>query len=515
DFFLLRQRLQDERKRKESQDSMESVRGEGCWPGQAEGVVCWLGDEPKGKRPDVTDRPVEIRAFLAEVERAASDLDRWSERQDTIEGRVLCQEYREALTDGAWQRRACLLIDSEAITADTAAVLAAEQVRSIMERSPELRFRAEHVATVARLIARRLAPPALPADAVLAAPALSPLDLLSLQHPALILGGEPQVRGDVPLVWGVTGLGPHWDGHRVAINGTQVVFDAPVIRVGVESPTTATTEEEAPLPAEHIADETLPYAEYRRAVCNTARRMQTDGLVKLTSGNVSCRIPGTDLFAITPSGMDYESLEPADVCVLDLSGKVVAGSRRPSSETPMHALTYRRRPDVGGVVHTHSIYASAFACLGREMPVISTELAMLVGGTIPCAPYARSGTEEFGVAAVDTLGADALAVLFQNHGVMAVGRTLKEAYAVAVGLEEAAMIYYLASQMGSPVIIPAEERERMFREFRTSYGQRQAAGSEGSTVLSGAEKPGLAPTPADAPGPRRIRTHRAPSGREG
>lgn len=213
------------------------------------------------------------------------------------------------------------------------------------------------------------------------------------------------------------------------------------------------------------------YEETRKAVCDTAKRMMKDGLVKLTSGNVSCRVPGTTFFAITPSGMDYETMVPTDVCIVDMNGRVINGHRRPSTETALHRLAYERRPDVNGVVHTHSIYASAFACLGQAMPIISTELAALVGGTIRCAPYAKSGTEEFAAAALNTLGSEDLAVLFQNHGVMAVGRSLKEAYAVAVGLEEAAMIYHLAKQMGDPIVIPEEERHRMFREFRRSYGQ--------------------------------------------
>ncbi|HYF75887.1 MAG TPA: class II aldolase/adducin family protein [Symbiobacteriaceae bacterium] len=213
------------------------------------------------------------------------------------------------------------------------------------------------------------------------------------------------------------------------------------------------------------------YEETRRAVCETARRMMRDGLVKLTSGNISSRIPDTDYLAITPSGMDYETMVPEDIAVVDLQGKVIDGARRPSTETPMHRLTYARRPDVGAVVHTHSIYASAFACLGVEMPVISTELAMVVGGTIRCAPYAKSGTEETAEAAVSALGAEDLAVFLQNHGVLAVGRNLREAYNTAVALEEAAMIYYLARQMGTPIVIPAAERDRMFREFRRSYGQ--------------------------------------------
>lgn len=218
------------------------------------------------------------------------------------------------------------------------------------------------------------------------------------------------------------------------------------------------------------------YDDTRKAVCNAAQRMMRDNLVKLTSGNISSRVPDTGYFAITPSGMDYETLTPEDICILDLQGNLVDGARRPSTETAMHRLIYNRRPDVGGVVHTHSIYASAFACLGQDMPVISTELAMVVGATIRCAPYAKSGTEEFARAAADTLGQEDLAALLQNHGVVGVGRTLKDAYNVAIALEEAAMILAIARTMGTPVIIPVEERQRMFREFRRNYGQPKDRG---------------------------------------
>lgn len=215
------------------------------------------------------------------------------------------------------------------------------------------------------------------------------------------------------------------------------------------------------------------YEDIRKQIVEVAKTMALEGLVRGTSGNVSCRVPGSSLFGITPSGMDYHTLRPEDVVILDaVSGRVVNGHRKPSTETPLHRAIMLHRPDVNGVVHTHSIYATAFACLAMPLPVISTELAALVGGTIPVAPYARSGTEEFARVALETLGREGVACLFQNHGVLAVGSTLKEAYAIAMGIEEAAQIYYLARQMGDPIILPEEERQFMFRYFRTQYGQR-------------------------------------------
>lgn len=214
------------------------------------------------------------------------------------------------------------------------------------------------------------------------------------------------------------------------------------------------------------------YEDIRKQIVDVARTMVLDGLVRGTSGNVSCRVPDSTLFAVTPSGMDYHTLKPEDIIIMDgVSGRVVHGHRKPSIETPLHRYIMLNRPDVNGVVHTHSVYASAFACLAMPLPVISTELAALVGGTVPVAPYMRSGTDEFAKMILQTMG-DGVACLFQNHGALAVGRTLKEAYSIAMGLEEAAQIYHIAKQMGDPIILPEEERNFMYHFYRTSYGQR-------------------------------------------
>lgn len=216
------------------------------------------------------------------------------------------------------------------------------------------------------------------------------------------------------------------------------------------------------------------YEDIRKQVVDVAKTMVLDGLVRGTSGNVSCRVPDSTLFAVTASGLDYHTMRTEDVVIVDaVSGRVVHGQRKPSIETPLHRYVMLNRPDIGGVVHTHSIYATAFACLAMPLPVISTELAALVGGTVPVAPYVRSGSDEFAKVALDTLG-NGVACLFQNHGTLAVGRTLKEAYTIAMGLEEAAQIFHLARQMGDPIILPEEEREFMFNFFRTAYGQRGA-----------------------------------------
>ncbi len=427
---------------------METYQGSGCWSGQASGRILWVETAPVHDRGPVSDRAAEISRLRAAMATALADLERLTEQQPTLGGKVALQTYREALQDPAFSGRVTMLIDVHGLPASTALVEGASLVAQVMSRSEDLAERAVTFPVAARWLARRLMPQSIPPGTILAATELSPLELLDRTHPAIVASGDPGVQGDTPLVWGVAAASPDWAGRMAHIDGESVTLE--------------------PRGQSH---EPVGYSAVRRTVLEVARRMKRDGLVRLTSGNVSCRVPGLDQFAITPSGMEYESLEPDDICILDLEGNLVDGRRRPSTEAPLHRLTYQRRPDVNGIVHTHSIYASAFACLGQEMPVISTELAGLVGGTIRCAPYAKSGTEEFAVTALDTLGADDVAVLFQNHGVMAVGHSLKAAYDVAVGLEEAAMIYHLARQMGEPVILPEEERRRIFRVTQTSYGQ--------------------------------------------
>jgi len=422
----------------------------GGWPGEAEGRILWVGTQDAPERSRCADRPAEIAGLREALRRALADIEAWMEKQPTLGGRVVLQSCRDALQDPAFTQRVAMLIDQHGLSAPAALHEAAGLVAGIMARSEELAERARLLPMAARWLARRLSGAAYPPGVILAATEFSPLDLLDRTHPAVMAAGEPPVAGDAPLLWGVTAVSPEWAGRPARLAGTRLI-------IGEE------------------AEAAMRYEAERRAVMEVARRMKAEGLVRLTAGNVSCRIEGAGLFAITPSGMPYERLEPADICVVDLEGNVVEGKRRPSTETPLHRLTYRMRPDVGGIVHTHSIYASAFACTGQDLPVVSTELAALVGGTVRCAPYAESGTEAFADVAVATLGEEDLAVLFQNHGVMAVGPTLERAYAVAVGVEEAAQILHIARQLGEPIILPEEERRRLFRARRTRYGQSGGA----------------------------------------
>lgn len=205
---------------------MRTVTAAGSWPGKAQGRVVWLGAaEALPTAGLVDDRPAEVRRFRREIQRGLADLEAWSEGQAVLEGRLLLQEYRDALQDEAWTNRVCTMIDQEGAAAAYAAVAAAAKVSAVMSRREALAERALHLRQVARWIAGRLSPAALPPDAVLAAETLNPLETLDRRHPALIAGPEPPVRGGCPLFWGVPGLGPDWDGKRVVAEGLTITLD--------------------------------------------------------------------------------------------------------------------------------------------------------------------------------------------------------------------------------------------------------------------------------------------------
>ena len=195
-----------------------------------------------------------------------------------------------------------------------------------------------------------------------------------------------------------------------------------------------------------------------------------NGLVKWTGGNVSARDPESGLVVIKPSGVLYEDLRPEDHVVLDLQGKVVEGKLKPSSDTASHLYIYRQRPDVNGVVHTHSGYATAFAALGRPIPVYLTAMADEFGGPIPCAGFALIGGEEIGRQVVEHIG-NSPAVLLKNHGVFTVGPTARAAVKAAVMTEDVARATWLALQLGQPDEIPAEDVAKLHHRYVHEYGQ--------------------------------------------
>lgn len=207
--------------------------------------------------------------------------------------------------------------------------------------------------------------------------------------------------------------------------------------------------------------------EIREELVDTARQMMADGLVTLTAGNLSVRVPGEDAMAITPTSRPYGSMKPEDVPILGLDGRVIEGDLRPSSETPMHLIVYRQRPDVNAVVHTHSPYALAFAVAHQPIPLVSLEGLAARSMEVLVAEYGEPGTEEIGRRALEALNRQpgSLAVLLANHGLLAVGRSLSEAYSVASGLETEALVYHLALSLGNPVRITEEQADAIRRGY--------------------------------------------------
>jgi L-ribulose-5-phosphate 4-epimerase len=193
-------------------------------------------------------------------------------------------------------------------------------------------------------------------------------------------------------------------------------------------------------------------------------------LVVWTGGNISARDPETGLIAIKPSGIRYEDLTAEAMVVLDLDGRIVEGTNKPSSDTASHLYIYRNRPDVNGIVHTHSRYATAFAAVGRSIPVYLTAQADEFGGEIPCAGFALIGDEAIGAQVVETIGRSP-AVLLKNHGVFTVGPTATAAVKAAIMTEDIAATVWAALQIGQPDVLAAEVVERLHRRYTTEYGQ--------------------------------------------
>jgi L-ribulose-5-phosphate 4-epimerase len=193
-------------------------------------------------------------------------------------------------------------------------------------------------------------------------------------------------------------------------------------------------------------------------------------LVAWTSGNVSARDPETGLVVIKPSGIRYEDLTPESMVVVDLDGKLVEGQYKPSSDTFAHAYVYRHRPDVNGVVHTHSTFATAWAAAGRPIPPVLTAICDEFGGPSPVGAYAKIGGDEIGQEIIRSIGSSP-AILMKNHGVFTVGKTPEAAVKAAVMVEDVARTVFYAMQLGQPDEIPAEEVARAHRRYLDEYGQ--------------------------------------------
>ncbi|NED95312.1 L-ribulose-5-phosphate 4-epimerase [Phytoactinopolyspora alkaliphila] len=221
----------------------------------------------------------------------------------------------------------------------------------------------------------------------------------------------------------------------------------------------------------------------RQEVCALHAELVRYGLVVWTAGNVSGRVPGQDLFVIKPSGVGYDELTPASIVVCDLDGNLVDGELAPSSDTAAHAYVYRHRPDVGGVVHTHSTYASAWAARGEAIPCVLTAMADEFGGEIPVGPFALIGDDSIGRGIVETLeGHRSSAVLMRSHGVFSIGKNARAAVKAAVMCEDVARTVHIARQLGDPVAIPQSDVDRLYDRYQNVYGQGDTERPHGSTA---------------------------------
>ncbi|PXW28729.1 UNVERIFIED_CONTAM: L-ribulose 5-phosphate 4-epimerase [Williamsia faeni] len=214
-------------------------------------------------------------------------------------------------------------------------------------------------------------------------------------------------------------------------------------------------------------------ARLRADVADLHRMLTRYELVTWTAGNISARVPGRDLMVIKPSGVSYDDLTEERMVVTDLHGRLVDGDQAPSSDTDAHAYVYRHMPEVGGVVHTHSTYATAWAARGEPIPCVLTMMADEFGGEIPIGPFALIGDESIGRGIVEALhGSRSPAVLMQNHGPFTTGKTARDAVKAAVMLEDVARTVHIARQLGEPIEIPSGQVTSLFHRYQNSYGQR-------------------------------------------
>ncbi len=213
----------------------------------------------------------------------------------------------------------------------------------------------------------------------------------------------------------------------------------------------------------------------RKVVADLHAELPRNNLVTWTSGNISGRDPATGYVVIKPSGLTFDELGPETMVVVDADARLIEGDYKPSSDTATHCAIYRAMPQVGGIVHTHSPYATAWAALGRDIPCVLTAMADEFGGVIPCGGFALIGGEEIGREVVRVLregpNPHSPAVIMQNHGVFTVGPTPRAAVKAAVMCEDVARTVFLAYQLGEPIPLSPENIAKLHERYTTVYGQ--------------------------------------------
>jgi L-ribulose-5-phosphate 4-epimerase len=210
----------------------------------------------------------------------------------------------------------------------------------------------------------------------------------------------------------------------------------------------------------------------RREVSELHAELPRNGLVAWTSGNISARVPDEELMIIKPSGVAYDQLTIDTMVVCDLHGELVEGSLAPSSDAATHGYVYRHLPEVGGIAHTHSAYATAWAIRGESIPCAMTAMADEFGGEIPVGPFALIGDEQIGRGIVETIGPHrSSAVLMRSHGVFALGEGPREAVKSAVMCEDAARTVHLARALGPVEPIDPASIDALYDRYQNVYGQ--------------------------------------------
>lgn len=214
----------------------------------------------------------------------------------------------------------------------------------------------------------------------------------------------------------------------------------------------------------------MQFNSQRQQVVEAGRQMARAALAVGTWGNLSCRLPN-NLMAITPSGIDYEELQPQDIVIMDLAGNCIEGRRKPSTEQPLHRAIYAAREDISAIVHTHSVYASAMAAARKPIPGAIDDLVQIVGGDVRVAKYALPGSPELGRYALEAL-ADRNGVLLANHGALGAAADLKQALIICQIIEKSAQIIIAAQAVGGAVPLLQEDIDFMRNFFLHKYGQR-------------------------------------------